>query len=154
MQNLSDILQAQKQLKNINESIRSLKDIHTIWLNLIQSNIVTKNGFNPALLEKCIPVSVTEKTLNISCQTALMANHLRYTKTALLDALRELGLENIDNINLYVSNIQTNNNDTNKKELKRTVHPETIIALEQFSSSCSSEQLSSSIKKLLQQLKK
>ena len=157
MQNLSDIIRSQTNLKGIDKDLNRLKKIQSIWLKLINTPSKNSQIITSTILEKSIPIRVYGNTLNIACENALLANHLRYNKEALIQLLAENGINNIDVISLSVSQDIWNQNQFQKgkiDKIKRTVDPDTITNLEHFLNSCQSEQLSLSIKKLLEQLKK
>ena len=156
MKNLSEIIRSQTKLKGFDKDINRLKKVQSIWLELINTPSKSPQSFNTELLEKVIPLRVYDNTLSIACETSLLANHLRFNKDTLVQLLITKGLKNIKFISISVSQDAESLNQPYKKKQKiqRIVDPTTITNLEHFLNSCSSEQLSSSIKKLLNQLKK
>ena len=155
MQNLSEIIHSQTKLKGIDKDINRLRKVQSVWLEIINTPSNGSQNFNPAILEKSIPLRVYDNTVSIACETPLLANHLRFNKDTLLQLLITKGLKDIEFISISVSQDTGNSNQTYKKKqkIKRVVDSTTITNLEQFLNSCSSEQLSLSIKKLLDRLK-
>lgn len=162
MKNLNDIFRSQRILNSVNDDIHRLKKIHKIWFQLLENNVnsTNKNSFNPAILEQCIPVSIRKQTLNIVCESSLIANHIRFIQQELL---REISAREINDIKeLHISIAHDMHKDTSLTEIHketnqvsdRDVDLKTIHTLEQFKGSCTSETLRLSTERLITQLKK
>ena len=153
MHSITNILQNHASAKKAALHIQQLYKIHSIWLEFIEldQNIL---GINNALLEKSIPTSIHNNTLNISCETSIIANHIRFAEETILHLLKKHGIENIlkikESTNLLHSNL---NSEKISTKVHRTVQKETIFALEQLLASSQSRQLNNSVNKLLNQLR-
>ena len=153
MHNITDILQNHTSAKKASIHIQQLYEIHCIWLELISLNQNT-HGIDKVLFEKSTPISIHNNTLNISCETNIIANHFRFAEKTVLHLLKKQGIKNIHTIKTSTNLLQLN---ANSKKTSTTVHrevqKETILALEQLLAFSKSKQLNKSIKKLLIQLK-
>ncbi len=157
MQNLNDIFRSQRLLNTVNNDIHQLKLVHKVWLKIIEQSLenVTTCNFNPNILEQCLPVSIRTKILNISCESSLIASHMRFIEQPLLQEILDHGIEGVTGLNLIVMPMDFQNNTVNTNEtLKRNVDPRTINTLKEFTRSCTSEKLRSSSERLLKQLEK
>ncbi len=153
MHSITDILQNHTRTKTIAVQIQQLKKIHSVWLELIDSNQETAK-IDKVLLVKSIPASIHNNTLNISCETNMIAHHFRFAEETVLHLLEKKGIKNILQIRTFV-NFQESSFNPEKTSINvhREVHQETILALKQLSTTCQSKELNSSIKKLLTQLR-
>lgn len=169
MQNLNDIFHSQRLLKTVTDDIGRLNKIHEIWFQLIETNVTDtqKNNFKPAVLEQCIPVSVRKQTLNLVCESSLVANHARFIQQELLREILAKGINDITKVHIsIVSNMHSDTSFSETQAAKqatsieaklvsdRTVDLKTINTLEQFKSSCTSEKLRLSTERLIAQLRK
>ena len=153
MHSITNILQNHARTKTIAVQIQQLKKVHSIWLELINSDQDT-HGIDKVLLAKSIPTSIHNNTLNISCETNMIANHFRFAEETVLHLLKKQGIQNILQIRTFV-NFQESSFNPERASIKvhREVHQETILALKQLSTASQSKQLNSAIKKLLTQLR-
>jgi len=164
MHDLNDILRTQPLLKNIDKELRSLTKIQIIWQQWIASENNDNQQLNQSVLSKCFPISVRKNSLTILCEAPIIANHIRFSVPTIIQLLKNNHISTITDIQTSVSSELTKSNIeslfqnliTTKPETKknRTVSEDTIMVLQQFQQSCSSETINESLQRLIETLNK
>ena len=159
MRNISEIFNTQRLYATIGKDIQRLKEVQFYWSVLIDSGFQHTEKKPHAFMQKCFPVSIKSQTLSIACESALIANHLRFLRQQLLQELSLHNIEGLTTLNIFITAdiLEQQENLTEKnssQKTKRTIDPNCIATLEQFKNSCQSEPLRASVQKLLDQFKK
>jgi len=156
MDDINSILLTQPQLNVLVKDIQKLKRIHQLWDLWSRSDSSEKLVPNVEIISKSIPLGVNDGILTIACESSLIANHLRLISQSIIQRISDFGITGI--LKIHFSVLTENDSDSfqNKKQNKATlrqVDNETIMMLEKFEASCTSEKMSVSINNLLDTLR-
>ena len=156
MEDINNILLAQPRLNSLAKDIKKLEGIHQLWDAWSKPDSSEKQLVNTEIISKSIPLGINNNVLTVACDTPLIANHLRLISQTIIQQISNFGINGISTLHFLVLSEKDTHRfqkPENNQTKFRQIDNESILILEKFKASCTSDKMSVSITKLIDTLK-